>query len=40
MTSWRGQLDEGLLASDGIDGVVRKPLVFNEIRDEVLEHFG
>jgi CheY-like chemotaxis protein len=40
MTSWRGQLDQGLLTSDGISGVIRKPLIFNEIRDEVLEYFG
>ncbi len=40
MTSWKGELESGLLRVDGIHGVVRKPLIFNEIRDEVLEHFG
>ena len=40
VTGWKGELERGLLKHDGIHGVIRKPLIFNEIRDEVLEHFG
>lgn len=40
MTGWRGQLEPTLLRFEGIHGVIRKPLIFNELRDTVLEHFG
>lgn len=40
VTSWRGELEPSLLRLDGIHSVVHKPLIFNEIRDIVLEHFG
>jgi CheY-like chemotaxis protein len=40
LTSWRGELEPSLLRLDGIHSVVRKPLIFNEIRDILLEHFG
>lgn len=40
LTSWRGNLENDLLNLDGINGVVRKPIVFNEVRDTVIEHFG
>jgi len=40
VTSWKGDLEPGMLLIDGIDGIIRKPIIFNEIRDNVLEHFG
>jgi CheY-like chemotaxis protein len=40
MTSWKGELELDLLRFDGIRGVIRKPLVFSEIRDTVLASLG
>jgi DNA-binding response OmpR family regulator len=40
VTSWKGELDERLLLIDGIHDVVRKPLIFSEVRDRILKHFG
>lgn len=40
VTSWKGELEQNLLYLDGIHGIVRKPLIFNEIRDILLEHLG
>ena len=40
LTGWKGELENTLLQFEGIDGVVHKPLLFNEIRDMVLEHLG
>ncbi|MBD3315878.1 MAG: response regulator [Chitinivibrionales bacterium] len=40
VTSWRGELEEKVLAVDGIHGVVHKPLIFSEVRDVMLEHLG
>lgn len=40
VTGWKGELEPNLLRHDGIHGIIRKPLIFNEIRDSVLEHFG
>jgi CheY-like chemotaxis protein len=40
VTSWKGELDQRLLSLDGIHGIVRKPLIFKEIRDKLLEHLG
>jgi CheY-like chemotaxis protein len=39
-TSWKGDLELDMLRFDGIHDVIRKPFVFNEIRDKVLEHLG
>ncbi|MGA2506938.1 MAG: response regulator [Chitinispirillaceae bacterium] len=39
-TSWKGALEPEMLRFDGIHDVIRKPFVFNEIRDKVLEHLG
>jgi CheY-like chemotaxis protein len=39
-TSWKGELEPDLLRIDGIHDVIRKPFVFNEVRDKVLEHLG
>ncbi|MBN1984478.1 MAG: response regulator [Chitinivibrionales bacterium] len=33
LTSWQGELEPAILASDGIYGVIHKPFHFNEIRD-------
>jgi DNA-binding response OmpR family regulator len=40
VTGWKGELESVLLRDDGIHGVLRKPLMFNEIRDEIVEYFG
>jgi CheY-like chemotaxis protein len=40
ITGWKGDLEPGLLKNDGIHDIIRKPLIFKEIRDKVLEHFG
>jgi DNA-binding response OmpR family regulator len=40
VTSWRGELEDKVLAVDGIHGVVHKPLIFSEVRDVMLEHLG
>ncbi len=40
ITSWKGNLEEHILAVDGIHGVVHKPLLFTEIRDVLLEQLG
>lgn len=40
VTNWKGELERNILAIDGIDGVVHKPLLFAEIRDTLLEHLG
>ena len=40
ITSWKGELEPGLLRFDGIHDVIRKPINFTEIRDKVLEHLG
>jgi DNA-binding response OmpR family regulator len=40
ITSWKGDLESNLLHLDGIDGVIRKPLIFTEIRDKLLEYLG
>jgi DNA-binding NtrC family response regulator len=40
LTSWRGEVEQGLFAHDGIHGLIRKPLVFNDIRDELLKCIG
>jgi len=39
-TSWKGEMELDLLRFDGIHDVIRKPFMFNEIRDKVLEHLG
>jgi DNA-binding NtrC family response regulator len=40
ITSWKGQLEQHILAVDGIHGVIHKPLLFTEIRDALLEQLG
>jgi len=40
ITSWKGELEPHLLQIDGIHDIIHKPLIFTEIRDKVLEHFG
>jgi CheY-like chemotaxis protein len=40
VTGWKGDLEPNLLKYEGIHGIIRKPLIFKEIRDKVLEHFG
>jgi CheY-like chemotaxis protein len=40
VTSWKGDLETNLLQLDGIHDVVRKPLIFTEIRDKLLEYLG
>jgi CheY-like chemotaxis protein len=40
VTSWKGELEQKLLYLDGIHDIVRKPLIFTEIRDKLLEHLG
>ncbi len=40
VTSWKGDLEQNLLHLDGIHDIVRKPLIFTEIRDKLLEHLG
>lgn len=40
ITSWKGQLDKHVLDTDGIDGIVHKPLLFTEIRDVLLDYLG
>lgn len=39
-TSWKGELEKGMLHYDGINDVIRKPFSFSEVRDKVLEHLG
>ncbi len=39
-TSWKGDMEQGLLRFDGIHDVIRKPFRFTEVRDKVLEHLG
>jgi CheY-like chemotaxis protein len=38
VTSWKGELEQNLLHLDGIHDIIRKPLIFKEIRDKLLEH--
>jgi CheY-like chemotaxis protein len=40
VTSWKGELESNLLQLDGIHDVIRKPLIFTEIRDKLLEYLG
>jgi CheY-like chemotaxis protein len=40
ITSWKGHLDKHILNVEGIDGIIHKPLLFNEIRDTLLDHLG
>ena len=40
ITSWKGELERDLLRFDGINDVIRKPFIFSDIRDKVLEHLG
>jgi CheY-like chemotaxis protein len=40
VTSWKGDLESNLLHLDGIHDVIRKPLIFTEIRDTLLEYLG
>lgn len=40
VTSWKGDLEPNLLQLDGIHDVIRKPLIFTEIRDKLLEYLG
>jgi response regulator RpfG family c-di-GMP phosphodiesterase len=40
VTSWKGELEQSLLQMEGIHGIIRKPLIFKEIRDKIIEHFG
>ena len=40
ITSWKGKLEENILAIDGIHGVIHKPLLFAEIRDVLLDQLG
>lgn len=40
LTSWKGELETNLLRNEGIHDIIRKPLIFKEIRDKILEHFG
>ena len=40
ITSWKGHLEESILAGDGIHGVIHKPLLFTEIRDVLLDQLG
>lgn len=40
ITGWKGQLESHVLAEDGIHGVIHKPLLFNELRDSLLEQLG
>jgi len=40
ITSWKGKLEKSILAYEGIDGVIHKPILFAEIRDILLEKLG
>ena len=40
VTGWKGDLEQSVLSREGVHGIIRKPLIFNEIRDAVIEHFG
>jgi len=40
VTSWKGELEKEILRSDGISDIIHKPIIFNELRDKMLEHFG
>jgi len=40
ITSWKGKLERNILAYEGIDGVIHKPILFAEIRDILLEKLG
>lgn len=40
LTGWRGELDHSVLRYDGIHGVIRKPLIFNDIRDTMIDVLG
>jgi DNA-binding response OmpR family regulator len=40
VTSWKCELELDLLRFDGIRGVIRKPFVFSEIRNAVMENPG
>lgn len=40
LTSWKGDLESQLLQIDGIHEILHKPLIFSEIRDKILKHFG
>lgn len=37
VTGWKGELEQALLRRDGIHGVVRKPLNYNDIKAVVLD---
>jgi CheY-like chemotaxis protein len=40
LTSWEGALDDAVLASEGIDGVMHKPPRFGEIRKTLINCLG
>jgi CheY-like chemotaxis protein len=40
ITGWKGDLEQNILQLDGIHDVIRKPLIFKEIRDKLMEHLG
>jgi CheY-like chemotaxis protein len=40
VTGWKGDLESNLLNLDGIHDIIRKPLIFTEIRDKLLEYLG
>ncbi len=40
ITSWYGSLDNRVLFTDGIDGVLHKPARFTEIRRALFDHLG
>ncbi len=40
LTSWEGALDEKVLASEGISGVIHKPPRFSEIRRTLIDNLG
>jgi len=40
VTGREAKTDKNFLPSDGIDGVIHKPIMFSEIRDTLIEHLG
>lgn len=40
VTSWKGEMEKNLLHLDGIHDIIKKPLIFTDIRDKLLEHLG
>ena len=38
VTGWQGELEKELLKMDGIHDIIRKPFIFNEIRDKIYRH--